>query len=72
MDLGIIWTNKYTKTLDYLKVVEGISGSETSFSIIYALAKFVKESTKPPKAKEELEGLDTLNDLISLKVTILK
>ena len=68
IDLGVLWMNKYTKGLDYLKVVEGVSGTESSFHIIYTLAKFISESMLPIKGKEEAEAMDTLNDLISCKV----
>jgi len=68
MELGLFWTNKYTKGIDYLKVVEGISGTESSFHIVYTLAKFVQESLKPTKPKEEIEAFETLSELISNKV----
>ena len=68
MDLGILWMNKYTKGLDYMKVVEGISGGESSFNVMYLLAKFVLESLTLIKGKEETEGFDTLCELIANKV----
>jgi len=68
LNLGLFWTNKYTKGVDYLKVVEGISGTESSFHIMYVVAKFVEESLQPIKLKEEIEGFETLSELISNKV----
>lgn len=70
MSLGLFWTNKYTKGVDYLKIVEGISGTESSFHIVYVLAKFVEESVHPIKLKEELEAFETLSELINNKVNI--
>ena len=63
-----MWTNRYAKSLDFSKVVEGISGTETSFHILYVLAKFVEASTNPIKAKEEVEGFDTLSELVRNRV----
>jgi len=68
LNLGLFWTNKYTKGVDYLKVVEGISGTESSFHIMYVVARFVEESLQPTKLKEEIEGFETLSELISNKV----
>ena len=72
MNLGLFWTNKYTKGVDYLKVVEGISGTESSFHIMYVVARFVEESLQPTKLKEEIEGFETLSELISNKVFFFK
>ena len=68
LDLGLLWTNRYAKSLDFSKVVEGISGTESSFHILYVLSKFVEGSTETIKAKEEVEGFDTLSELIRSKV----
>jgi len=38
---GLLFLNRFTKNMDFLKVVEGISGTDSSFQILYELAKFV-------------------------------
>jgi hypothetical protein len=53
--------------MDFLKVVEGVSGSESSYQIVYDLAKFVLAS-KNLHTKDFLTDLGLMNQLCDHKV----
>jgi hypothetical protein len=57
--------------MDFLKVVEGVSGTETSFSIVYTLAKFVLQNKKTLKESEEIDGLRVFYEVCHNKVPYL-
>lgn len=68
IERGLFWTTKHAKNMDYVKMVEGLAGAESSYQIVYQLAKWVKASKEPLKETEELMNIKTLNDLCTHKV----
>lgn len=64
----MLWSNRHSKNLDFGKVVEGIAGEDPSFSIVYSLAKFVKESKTPSLLENEVEDLGLISELSMNKV----
>jgi len=66
MELGLFATNKYTKNVDYIKVVDGVAGADASINLFYQLAKFVLAS-KDPEDFDSQDSVQLINDLCQNK-----
>jgi hypothetical protein len=60
LQLGVAVTNRQMKNLDLSKVIEGISGAESSVYLLYKLTKFVWTSQQT-REKAVLNAEKTLN-----------
>lgn len=68
LNLGLLYTSKYTKNIDFAKVIEGISGGELGFKLIYDLTKMVHKSKEKVAKSQLLSSSQLLANIAISKV----
>mgnify|MGYP006933351782 FL=1 len=68
MNLGLLYTNRHTKNIDFSKAIEGIAGAEVGFKLIYDLAKMVDKSQTALEKNQITSPVETLSKIAQSKV----